>query len=45
MAELAKTALFTYAEASKETALDNTTRIVRRITSALELPHSRSARL
>jgi hypothetical protein len=32
MAKLAKTALFTYAEAPKETALDNTTRIVRRIT-------------
>ena len=32
MTELAKTALFTYAEAPKETELDNTTRIVRRIT-------------
>ena len=32
MTELAKTALFTYAEAPKETGLDNTTRIVRRIT-------------
>jgi hypothetical protein len=33
MAELAMTALFTSAEAPKETALDNTKRIVRRIAS------------
>ena len=46
MAKLAKTTLFTSAEASKETALDKTTRIVRRMNDEdAERRHLKAARL
>jgi len=46
MANLAKTTLFTSAEASKETALDKTTRIVRRMNDEdAEKRHLKTAQL
>ena len=46
MAKLAKTTLFTSAEAPKETALDKTTRIVRRMNDEdAEKRHLKAARL
>jgi hypothetical protein len=46
MAKLAKTTLFITAEAPKETALDKTTRIVRRITEdEADVRHQKTARL
>ena len=46
MAKLAKTTLFTSAEAPKETALDKTTRIVRRMNDEdAERRHLKAARL
>jgi hypothetical protein len=46
MANLAKTTLFTSAEAPKETALDKTTRIVRRMNDEdAEKRHLKAARL
>lgn len=46
MAKLAKTTLFTSAEAPKETALDKTTRIVRRMNDDdAERRHLKAARL
>ena len=46
MAKLAKTTLFTAAEAPKETALDKTTRIVRRMNDEdAEKRHLKAARL
>ena len=46
MAKLAKTALFASAEAPKETALDKTTRIVRRMNDEdAEKRHLKAARL
>ncbi len=46
MANLAKTAVFTSTSSQKETLLDKTTRIVRRITEdEAELRHQKTARL
>lgn len=46
MAKLAKTTLFTYGDTPKETALDKTTRIVRRMNDEdAEKRHLKAARL
>jgi hypothetical protein len=46
MANLAKTTCFTYASPPKETKLDKTTRIMRRITDEdAEVRHQKTARL
>ena len=46
MAKLAKTTLFTYGDAPKETALDKTTRIVRRMNDEdAEKRHLKATRL
>ncbi len=46
MANLAKTAIFTIAEQKRETALEKTTRIVRKINDAeAEIRHVKTARL